>query len=249
MSAALLTNIALLTPAVFGCSNDGSSTTENTESTGTESSGPPTSPSAAASTDASVPGDSAPTGGAAQESTSSAAPSQTSTTTDIPTPPDSAGATPPTSPPAVSSPATDPPAAASDADPDGVLVDASCTDRSAASSQDFDLGHLLVERRQSEYHLDAEYSGPSAGHNVLVSFDLGGSTYKIEAELFENGTGSAQVLDPDAAEGVLLDPPQVITGGRIDLVVGSDQIGKISGSAFAVSVSLKVDGIEVETCP
>jgi hypothetical protein len=130
---------------------------------------------------------------------------------------------------------------------DGVAVtDRDCNSETADAS--FDLLHVTVESLPSRYRMAAQYSGDAFQHDIVVSFDLGASTYLVTAELFEDGTGVARLTDVGSSEDAFLDPPQTITPGVVDLTVRNDQIGGISGTPFNVGVSLKVDGLEIETC-
>jgi hypothetical protein len=119
---------------------------------------------------------------------------------------------------------------------------------SESADPGFDLLHVTVESLSSRYRLAARYSGDAFQHDILVSFHLGPSTYLVTAELFEDGNGVARLSDASSSEDVFLDPPQTITPGVVDLTVRNDQIGGISGTPFNVEVSLKVDGLDVETC-
>jgi hypothetical protein len=121
-----------------------------------------------------------------------------------------------------------------------------CTAPPADAS--FDLLHVTVESLPARYRLAAQYSGDAFQHDILVSFDLGASTYLVTAELFEDGTGVPRLSAAGSTEDVFLDPPQTVTPGVVDLTVRNDQIGGISGTPFSVKVSLKVDGLQIETC-
>jgi hypothetical protein len=131
---------------------------------------------------------------------------------------------------------------------DVVLATMNCTARAAGT--DYDLLHVTVESiASSRYRLTAQYSGDTFQHDVLVSFDLGASMYLVTAELFEDGSGVPRISGADLSEEGFLDPPQTISPGRVDLMIRSDQIARISGTSFEVRVSLKVDGADIETCP
>jgi hypothetical protein len=121
-----------------------------------------------------------------------------------------------------------------------------CTAPPADAS--FDLLHVTVESLPARYRLAAQYSGDAFQHDILISFDLGASTYLVTAELFEDGNGVARLYAAGSNEDVFLDPPQTITAGVVDLNVRNDQIGGISGTPFSVQVSLKIDGLPIETC-
>jgi hypothetical protein len=125
------------------------------------------------------------------------------------------------------------------------LVDKDCA---AENNSGYDLLHVKVESLVSRYRLTAQYSGDTFQHDILISFDLGASIYLVTGELFEDGKGVAQVASSGSSEGVFLDPPQTISPGLVDLTVRNDQIGGISGTPFDVTVLLKVDGVEIETC-
>jgi hypothetical protein len=112
----------------------------------------------------------------------------------------------------------------------------------------YDLLHTTVEWLGTRYRLSARYSGDSLQHDILVSFDLGASTYLVTAELFEDGNGVGRVSSTGSTNDIFLDPPQTITPGLVDLSVRNDQIEAISGTPFVVRVSLKVDGSEMENC-
>jgi hypothetical protein len=109
--------------------------------------------------------------------------------------------------------------------------------------------HVTVESLGTRYRLAARYSGDTVQHDILVSFALGGAAYLVTAELFEDGNGIGRVATAGAPDDVFLDPPQTITPGVVDLSVRNDQIASVSGTPFTVSVSLKVDGSEMENCP
>jgi hypothetical protein len=127
-----------------------------------------------------------------------------------------------------------------------VLVDRDCT--AARVGEGYDLMHVTVESVSSRYRFTARYTGDAVQHDILVTFDLGASSYLVTAELFEDGSGVPRVTGSDSSEDVFLDSPQTITPGLVDLTVRGDQISGISGAPFAVSVSLKVDGSDIETC-
>ena len=127
-----------------------------------------------------------------------------------------------------------------------MLADRECT--AARDDPAYDLVHVTVESLPSRYRLTAQYSGDTFQHDILVTFDLGASSYLATAELFEDGSGVPRVTGSDSSEDVFLDPPQTVAPGLVDLSVRSDQISRISGTPFAVSVSLKVDGSDIEAC-
>jgi hypothetical protein len=112
----------------------------------------------------------------------------------------------------------------------------------------FDLLHVTVESLPARYRFAAQYSGDALQHDILISFVLGASTYLVTAELFEDGNGVGRVSAAGSTDDVFLDPPQTITAGVVDLSVRNDQIGGISGTPFSVQVSMKVDGLQIETC-
>ena len=132
------------------------------------------------------------------------------------------------------------------AGPGTELVNADCA---AAGSNGFDLVHVRVESLPSRYRFTAGYSGDAFQHDILVSFDLAASTYLITAELFEDGSGVSRIARPGVSGDAFLDPPQTVTPGLVDLSVRNDQLGGIRGTPFKVSISLKVDGSAIETCP
>jgi hypothetical protein len=107
---------------------------------------------------------------------------------------------------------------------------------------------MNVKSAGSSYRFSARYSGNATQHDILVSFDLGPSTYLVTAELFEDGRGVGQVSGGGATEATFLDPPQTIVAGDVELDVPSNLIASISGTPFPVTVSLKVDGADSETC-
>jgi len=116
------------------------------------------------------------------------------------------------------------------------------------SDASFNLLHVTVESLSARYRFAAQYSGDAFQHDILVSFDLGASTYLVTAELFEDGNGVGRVSAAGSTDDVFLDPPQTISAGVVDLNVRNDQIGGISGTPFSVQVSMKVDGLQIETC-
>jgi hypothetical protein len=123
------------------------------------------------------------------------------------------------------------------------------TDCATPGRAGFDLLRAKVEPGTSTYTFSAQYSGNASQHDIVVSFILGSSTYVVSGELFEDGTGVGQVADAAASDTTFLDPPQTIVAGKVELDVQSRQIASISGTPFAITVSLKVDGADVETCP
>jgi hypothetical protein len=125
------------------------------------------------------------------------------------------------------------------------LVDKDCA---AENTSGYDLLHVKVESLASRYRLTARYSGDTFQHDILITFDLGSSIYLVTGELFEDGKGVARVASSGSSEAVFLDPPQTITAGLVDLTVRNDQIGEVSGTPFDITVLLKVDGVEIETC-
>jgi hypothetical protein len=125
-------------------------------------------------------------------------------------------------------------------------VDIDCT--APPGDAGFDLLHVTVESLPSRYRVAAQYSGDAFQHDILVSFDLGASKYLVTAELFEDGNGVGRLFAAGSSEDVFLDPPQTIAPGVVDLTIRNDQIGGISGTPFSVQVSLKVDGLQIETC-
>jgi hypothetical protein len=127
------------------------------------------------------------------------------------------------------------------------LVDRDCTASSSAGTG-YDLVHVTVDSSASKYRFTARYTGDSVQHDVLVSFDLGTSTYVVTGELFEDGTGIGRITSVSTSDDIFLDPPQTVTAGLVDLNVRNDQIAAISGTPFTVGVSLKVDGSDIETC-
>lgn len=121
-----------------------------------------------------------------------------------------------------------------------------CTADNAGGA--YDLLHVTVESLPSRYRLTARYSGDTSQHDILISFDLGSSSYLVTGELFEDGKGVARFAAAGSSEALFLDPPQTVAPGVVELTVRNDQIGAISGTLFAVEVLLKVDGAEIETC-
>jgi len=125
------------------------------------------------------------------------------------------------------------------------LVDKDCPQPGAGG---FDLLHINVKSAGSSYRFSARYSGNASQHDILVSFDLGGSTYVVTAELFEDGRGVGQISGGGATEATFLDPPQTIVAGNVVIDVPNTLIASISGTPFPVTVSLKADGADSETC-
>jgi hypothetical protein len=126
------------------------------------------------------------------------------------------------------------------------LVDRACTAPNGGTG--FDLTHVTVDSSATRYVFGARYSGDTVQHDVLISFDLGASTYVVTGELFEDGTGIGRVTSVSTSDDIFLDPPQTVTPGVVDLSVRKEQIAAVSGTPFTVGVSLKVDGSEIETC-
>jgi hypothetical protein len=126
-----------------------------------------------------------------------------------------------------------------------MIVDTDCAGPRTGA---FDLVHVTVERLSTGYRLAARYSGDTLQHDILVSFDLGASTYLVTAELFEDGNGVAQISESRTLTSVFLDPPQSIVRNVVDLTVKNDQISQLNGAPFTVAVSLKADGSDVERC-
>jgi hypothetical protein len=131
------------------------------------------------------------------------------------------------------------------ASPAGDLLDTDCT---APGANGFDLQHVKVSPTASGYRFGAQYSGDAFQHDIVVAFDIGSSRYIVSGELFEDGTGVGQLFDATASESTFLDPPQTIVANAVGLDVARALVGSISGSPFAITVSLKVDGADIETC-
>jgi len=51
-----------------------------------------------------------------------------------------------------------------------------------------------------------------------------------------------------AGDSTFLDPPQTIVANNVQLDVPRALVASIGGSPFAITVSLKVDGTDIETC-
>jgi hypothetical protein len=238
MSAAL----GLLLILTIGACSDGGSSSETTlttpqsaldsapAETETETSEQPSTTRAPATT-ASIPKASA------GSSTTLGTPQVVATTSTLP------NVSPSSSPPGQPSTDSSVPAPSSG---EAKLLDRDCTAANADAGHD--LLHATVESLGTRYRFIARYSGDTFQHDILVSFDLGASTYLVTAELFEDGNGVGRVTRRGSADDIFLDPPQAITPGLVDLSVRNDQIGAISGTPFVVRVSLTVDGSEVENC-
>ena len=126
-------------------------------------------------------------------------------------------------------------------------VSRSC-DGGRTGDEQFDLLSMSVDQRESDYVFTADYSGDPTRHDVLIRFGLAGSAYNVDGELFEDGTGVAQLQDLSAGNATVLDPIQVVRAGRVELAVGNDLIARIVGQPFDIAVSFSVDGSPVESC-
>ena len=129
-----------------------------------------------------------------------------------------------------------------------MVLDTACT-RQHQSELPYDLVHVIISRIGSSYEFVASYTGQANRHDILVTFDLGASALQVTGELFEGGQGVARLLDQQRGESTFLDPPQVVTSGRTDLVVRGDQLRDIAALPSGVQVSLRVDGAYIESCP
>jgi len=107
---------------------------------------------------------------------------------------------------------------------------------------------MSVDQRRSDYVFSAEYSGDPSRHDVVVRFALGGQAYNVDGELFEDGTGVAQLQDLSLGDATMLEPVQVVSAGRVELYVPTGLVPRVAGQVFDVAVSFTVDGSPVESC-
>jgi len=111
----------------------------------------------------------------------------------------------------------------------------------------YDLLGYAVEQTGAALVLTASFESIEAGHDVLVAFTNPGSSKKAAGELFEDGSGVAQVQDVASLDTVYLDGPQEFAGDHIRLTVPRADVDSrlIAGP---LTVELKVDGSSVESC-
>jgi hypothetical protein len=165
-------------------------------------------------------------------------------------------AAPPVATAADAAPATDRPSgptttavAAAGGAGDATLLDVTCSGALTADAGGFDLQTVTIARRGSVGVFSARYAGNASQHDVHITFDLAGTTLRVDTELFEDGKGVGQVLDLDTGENTYLEPPQQIANGQVSVTVDRADIPGLGGSSIAATMVLKVDGAVVETCP
>ena len=141
---------------------------------------------------------------------------------------------------------TDPPPPAG---PDAVLVDLTCSNPVDTTAGAFDLQSVRIERRRGADVFSARYAGDASKHDVHITFDLVGTNMRVDTELFEDGTGVAQLFDLATPESTRLEPPQTVAKNQVSVTIGADRIPGFGGPGSAANVVMQVDGLTVERCP
>jgi hypothetical protein len=117
----------------------------------------------------------------------------------------------------------------------------------ASGTGGYDLLDLTVERRADGLVLTVRYAPIEPGHDVWIGVTTNESTKRIVAEMFEDGSGVAQVQDLATSDTVYLDSPLEMTADhtRIGVPRQSVDAAMLSGPLTA---ELKVDGPSAEIC-
>lgn len=131
---------------------------------------------------------------------------------------------------------------------DATILDRQCTGPVEASEGAFDLQGVAIARRGGAFVFAATYAGKAADHDVHITFDLGTTQYRIDSELFEDGSGVGQVIDLASGQSTFLELPQTISSGSVSLVVRPELVPRFGSNGVVAQVTMKVDGSLVETC-
>jgi hypothetical protein len=117
----------------------------------------------------------------------------------------------------------------------------------ASGTGGYDLLDLAVERRADALVLTVRYAPIEPGHDVWIGVTTDGSTKRIVGEMFEDGSGVAQVQDLATSDTVYLDSPLEMTADHTRLIVPRQSVdaAMLSGPLTA---ELKVDGPSAEIC-
>jgi hypothetical protein len=157
-----------------------------------------------------------------------------------PTPPTVAATVPPAPPIQQEEPApTIPPATP--------MEPAGTTTCDTPGSGGYDLLGYTVDTGASAIVLTARFAPIESGHNVLVGFTAAGSSKRVAGELFEDGSGVAQVQDLTTHETVYVDGAHEFAADHFTIVVPRQSVDA-SLLAGPVTVELKVDGPSAEVC-
>lgn len=111
----------------------------------------------------------------------------------------------------------------------------------------YDLLGYNVETGASAIVFIARFAPIEPGHNVWVSFTAAGSSKRVAGELFEDGSGVAQVQDLATHETVYVDGAHEFASDYMTIVVPRQSVDA-SLLAGPVTVELKVDGPSAEVC-
>jgi hypothetical protein len=111
----------------------------------------------------------------------------------------------------------------------------------------YDLLGFDIEETTHSIVLSAEFAPIEAGHNVRVAFTAAGSSKHFIGELFEDGSGVAQIQDSTSLDTVYLDGVHEFGDDHTRLIVPR-QLAHNGMVSEPVTVELEVDGPNVETC-
>jgi multidrug efflux pump subunit AcrA (membrane-fusion protein) len=111
----------------------------------------------------------------------------------------------------------------------------------------YDLVDYAVEETADTIVLTATVQPIDPGHDVVITFTSPNSSKRVAGELFEDGSGVAQIQDVASLDTVYLEGPHDFATDHMRLVVARQLVdsGLIAG---AMTVELKVDGASVEAC-
>ena len=111
----------------------------------------------------------------------------------------------------------------------------------------YDLVDYATEETADTIVLSATVQPIAPGHDVVITFAGPTSSKRVAGELFEDGSGVAQIQDVASLDTVYLEGPHDFATDHMRLVVPRQLVdsGLIAGP---MTVELKVDGASVEAC-
>ena len=111
----------------------------------------------------------------------------------------------------------------------------------------YDLVDYAVEETADTIVLTATVEPIDPGHDVVITFTSPSSSNRVTGELFEDGSGVAQIQDVASLDTVYLEGPHDFATDHMRLVVTRQLVDSelITGP---LTVELKVDGASVEAC-
>jgi len=125
-----------------------------------------------------------------------------------------------------------------------------CKDTKNDGAGNFDLLDSTIHRPDAHdnYVFTANAVGPPiTGRDEQFVFVLGDDDYEVVGEIHTDGTNTATVLDV-ATNTTTPIVTATITAGKVTLTVPNAQIAGVSGTSFDWTITLFVDGAEIDSC-